>query len=293
MTNRALLSTRVMRRPRNARLALLLLVFGLLTACKTSQDAVNAATQLSNASQQLTAYYTDLSKQVADYTTLNEMHSELMFQKPLDAGVRAESDKTEQELSKRLALAQALGKLASAYSSLATSKSGSDVSTAASALASECKAVPMAPLPGGSAIPDVVGQAAQQLVEYLRAKKLRQSSKAISDIVAGVQQIFAAEISAYESINRRRIEMAQRVARELIKKDVVEINPDLSLALKPFELTQKPVSGPPPEFRSLEDVEIQRGGERQTSEFAANTEALSQALKAASEQVKLVTKRSW
>ena len=292
MTNRALISTRAMCRPRNARMALLMLVIGLLTACKTSQDAVNAATQLTNASQELTAYYADLSKQEADYTTLNEMYSELMFQLPQDAKIRAEADKTEQELGKRLALAQSLGKLAAAYSELATSKSATDVSTAASGLASECKS--MAPMPGGSAIPDIVGQAAQQLVEYLRAKKLRQSSRAISDIVAGVQQLFVSEMPVYESINRSRIEVARTLARELITRNAVEISPDLSLALKTFGLNAKPVPSPPPaEFGSLQDVQIQRSGERQTKEFAANTEALSQALKAASEQVNLVTKRKW
>ena len=292
MTNGPLISTRAICHPRNARMALLLLIFGLLTACKTSQEAANAATQLTNASQQLTAYYADLSKQAADYTTLNEMYSELMFQLPQDAKVRAEADKTEQELGKRLALAQALGRLVSAYSALATTKSATDVSTAASGLASACKSI--APMPGGSAIPDIVGQAAQQLVEYLRAKKLRQSSGAISDIVAGVRQLFVSEMPVYESINRSRIEVAQTLARELITRNVVDINPDLSLALKPFALNAKPVPSPPPaEFLSMQDVQIQRSGEQQTREFAANTEALSKALKAASEQVNLVTRRKW
>ncbi len=292
MTSRASISTRAVRHQRNARIGLLLLLFGLLTACKTSQEAVNAASQLAGSSQQLTAYYADLSNQVADYTTLSEMHSELMFQQPLDANVRAELNTTQQELAKRLALAQSLGKLASAYSALANSKAATDASTAASALAGECKAI--SPMPVGSAIPDIVGQAAQQLVEYLRTKKLRQSSGAISDIVAGVQQMFVSEMPAYESLNRRRIEMAQRVARELIKKDIVEINPDLSQALKPFGLNPKPVHDTPsPEARRLQDIEIQRSGERQTDEFAANTQALSQSMKAASEQLKMVTKRHW
>ena len=106
--------------------------------------------------------------------------------------------------------------------------------------------------------------------------------------------MFASEMPVYESINRSRIEAAQTLARELITRNVVDINPDLSLALKPFELNPKPVPTPPPaEFLSMQDVAIQRSGERQTKEFAANTEALSQALKAASEQVNLVTKRKW
>ncbi len=89
-------------------------------------------------------------------------------------------------------------------------------------------------------------------MEYLRAKKLRQSSKAISDIVSGVQQLFASEMSIYESLNSRRLKMAQRVAQQLLNRDMVEINPDLTSALKPFGLISKPIpTTPPAEFRRL------------------------------------------
>ena len=75
---------------------------------------------------------------------------------------------------------------------------------------------------------------------------------------------------------------------------MVEINPDLTSALKPFGLISKPIpTTPPAEFRRLEDFEIQRSQEKQASDFAANTLAMSQSLKAASEQVRLVSERSW
>ena len=268
------------------RFAALLLVLGLLTACKTSQEAANAAAQLTNVSQQLTSYYTDLSNQVAETITLQEMHSQLMFQTPMDSSVRAELNTTRQELAKRVAMAQALGKLATAYSALANSKSATDISTAAGGLASECKSI--APLPGGSAIPDLVSVASQNLVEYIKQRKLRKSSEAISQIVSGIQEMFASEIPAYKSLNRRRVEIAQRVAGELLQRDVVDVGPALAPALRPFNLIAKPQPNQTTrEMRTMATVEIQRTGETGIEEFAAGTDSLSVALKAASDQVKL------
>jgi hypothetical protein len=272
---------------KNFRLAAFLLAFGLLTACKTSQEATNAATQLTSTSQQLSAYYTDLSNQVADTITLNEMHSQLMFQTAMDSSVRAELDTTQKELAKRVALAQSLGKLATAYAGLANSKAATDISTAASGLATQCKSI--APLPGGNAIPDVVSVASQNLVEYIRQRKLRKSSESISQIMSGIQSMFASEMPAYKSLNRRRVEIAQRVANEFLQKDVVELSPALAPALKPFNLSAKlQPNQMTAEMRAMAKVDIQRTGELQIDEFAEKTNSLSAALKAAGDQVKLV-----
>jgi len=275
---------------KHVRVAVFLLVFGLLTACKTSQEATNAATQLTNTSQQLSAYYTDLSNQVADTITLNEMHSQLMFQTAMDSSVRTELDTTQKELAKRVALAKSLAKLATAYAGLANSKAATDISTAAAGLATECKSI--APLPGGNAIPDVVSQASQSLVEYIRQKKLRKSSESISQIVSGMKSMLASEMPAYKSLNRRRVEIAQRVANEFLQKDVVELSPALAPALKPFNLAAKlQPNQMTAEMRAMAKVDIQRTGETQIDEFAEKTSSLSAALKAASDQVKLVAKK--
>lgn len=278
--------TRASRLP----IAALLVVFSLLTACKTSQEAVNAATQLTNTSQQLAAYYTDLSNQVGDTITLNEMYSQLMFQSAMDASVRSELETTQKELAKRVAMAQALGKLAAAYAALANSKAATDISTAAAGLATQCKSI--APLPGGSAIPDLVSVASQNLVEYIRQRKLRKSSEAISQIVSGMQSLFGSEMPAYKSLNRRRVEIAQRVANQFLQRDVVELSPALAPALKPFNLTAKVQPNQmTSEMRAMAKVDIQRTGEAQVDDFADKTDSLSAALKAATDQVTLVAKK--
>ena len=199
---------------RHLRIVALLLAFGLLTACKTSQEAINAATQLSTVSQQLTAYYTDLSNQVADTITLQEMYAE-QNSRAMNEDLKTSLNTTQEELAKRVALAQALGKLANAYAALANSKAATDISTAAEGLANECKSI--APLPGGSAIPDVVSAASKQLVEYVRQRKLRKSSDAISQIVSGVQAMFASEMKAYETQNKERLRIAASVSRQFVK----------------------------------------------------------------------------
>lgn len=271
---------------RHLRIVALLLAFGLLTACKTSQEAINAATQLSTVSQQLTAYYTDLSNQVADTITLQEMYAE-QNSRAMNEDLKTYLNTTQEELAKRVALAQALGKLANAYAALANSKAATDISTAAEGLANECKSI--APLPGGSAIPDVVSVASKQLVEYVRQRKLRKSSDAISEIVLGVQAMFASEMKAYETQNKERLRIAASVSRQLLKQDAVEVTPALAPALKPFNLTAKPQPNQTPaDLRGLAELEISRTVETQNADFAATTQSLSLALKAANEQVKLV-----
>jgi hypothetical protein len=272
---------------RHFRIVILLLLFGVLTACKTSQEAANAAIGLTKTSQQLTDYYTDLSNQVADTITLQDMYAELMFAGPMDQNLKTELNTTHDELAKRVALSQALGKLAAAYATLANSKAATDISTAASSLANECKLA--GHLPGGGAIPDVVSVAADSLVNYIREKKLRKSSQSISEIVAGIQSFYVSETPAYQTLNQNRIDIAQRVARQLLNRDAVEVSPALAPALKPFNLTPKlPPNQTADEFRRLARVEIARSGDVQMQEFAANTQSLSLALKATSEQVKLV-----
>ncbi len=108
-----------------------LVAIGTLSGCETSTAATNAATQLSKVSQQLSDYYADLSNQVDDTIALNQVQAELLGL-PFDDSDHARLNTTKQEIGKRAAMAKALGALASAYATLAGSKSAADIGTAAS-----------------------------------------------------------------------------------------------------------------------------------------------------------------
>ncbi len=288
MRNRASIGVSFAIRSRYFRAAVLLLLFGVLTACKTSQEAINAANQLTSASQQLDAYYIDLEQQINDTVSLNEIQSQ-MLGVPFEQVDRDQLDTTRQELAKRAAMAHALGTLAQAYAGLAGSKAGTDIGTAASALSNELAG--MKAIPNGPAIGDLVTQASTVLVELVRAHKLQQSSGKIAEIVNKVNLMFQKESSTYESINQQRIVLAESLAVLLVEKDMVDVSPALAPALKPFALNSKLPSGKTPaEVRKVAEAEITSRGAGEISDYDAGTEALSATLSATAKQVAAVAR---
>lgn len=258
----------------------------VLSACKTSPEATLAAQQLTHTSQQLSDYYTDLTNQIEDTVTLNQIQAE-MLGLPFDDSDRDRLNTTEQELAKRASMAKAISNLATAYAALAGSKSAAEIGSAASSFAQECGAIKA--LPGGPAIPNLVGQVADQLVELIRNRKLRQSSAGISQALTAIDTLFEKEMPVYESINKQRITLAQSIAVMLVRKDLVDVNPVLAPALKPFDLVAKPpASQTPAEFRRLAELKIKTSGDRQARDYVAATRALDSALKSVSAQVAAV-----
>jgi len=285
------IASRIHRRLRYGRTAALLLLFATLSACKTSTEGLAAANQLTRTSQQLSAYYSDLISQVQDTITLKQIQAEVMFESPFDTSIADQLNETRQELAQRQSLATALGNVATAYASLAGANSAADIGAAASGLAKQFEAIHK--LPGGPAIPDVVGKAAELLLDQMRERKLRQSSEAISNVVKAVGTLFDAEKPLYESIDSDRIKLASEIARHLVKKEnVVDLTPALAPALKPFDLTANmPVNQPPDKYRALVAEEITARSNQQISDYAATSDALSNSLMAVSEQIAKVAKR--
>ena len=285
------IASRIHRRLRYGRTAALLLLFATLSACKTSTEGLAAANQLTRTSQQLSAYYSDLISQVQDTITLKQIQAEVMFESPFDTSIADQLNETRQELAQRQSLATALGNVATAYASLAGANSAADIGAAASGLAKQFEAIHK--LPGGPAIPDVVGKAAELLLDQMRERKLRQSSEAISNVVKAVGTLFDAEKPLSESIDSDRIKLASEIARHLVKKEnVVDLTPALAPALKPFDLTANmPVNQPPDKYRALVAEEITARSNQQISDYAATSDALSNSLMAVSEQIAKVAKR--
>src|SRR3974390_2958153 len=78
MNARAPIDSRMSARRRYLHVTALVLVFGLLAACKTSDDAVAAAAELTKTSQKLSAYYSGLDDQVQQSITLNKIQVSVM-----------------------------------------------------------------------------------------------------------------------------------------------------------------------------------------------------------------------
>ena len=285
------LANRVLRSRRYFRGVAMLLLLASLTACKTSQDAIAAANQLTLVSQHLAAYYADLDQQMRDTVSLNQMQSDLLGV-PFDETDLAKLATTREELAKRATMAHALGTLAQAYAGLAGSKAGADVGTAASALGTELASIKA--IPGGPVISTLVTQASEALVELSRMHKLQKSSGQVAEVVSAVAQMFekeSVEKPVYQSINKQRIVLAESLALVMLQKDMVKIEPALEPALKPFGLTANlPTGRASAELRHLTEAEIKSSGELQISDYATATKTMATELSAVAKQVEAVAK---
>ena len=268
----------------------LALLFVLLTACKTNTDAAAAAQQLTTVSTNLSAYYADLSTQLDDTITLNEVQA-AMYQLPFGDDVRGQILDVKSQIAKREAMAQSLGKLATAYGSLAGSTAGADAGTAASALADELSTAQA--IPSGSAIPDIVGQAAKLLVDFVQTRDLKKGSIAVSKAVSAVNDLFDGEKPAYESIEKQRLALARQIANKLIDNHGIEIDfaTLVQPATKPFTLTPKSRDiGDDPAYLKLVKSEVNAQAEEQQRQYADSTNDLSAALQAVRKAVDHVAK---
>jgi hypothetical protein len=277
------------RRRTAIRIVSLLLLFGLLTACKTSQEALSAANQLTNVSQKLSAYYTDLSKQTEDSISLNQIQ-EAVMELPAAPQAQAELETTRLELAKRAAMANSMNNLAIAYAGLAGSKSSGDIASAASGFANQCSQIHA--LPGGPAVPDLIGRAGGMLVDAIREHKLKQSAEAISKAVAAVDKLYHDEMKQYESINQDRATVAAQIAEHMVtRENVVDTSLLLALALKQFDLSATvPPAQTPAKYRSLAVKVIHTRRDQQISDFVTTTGDLGDALAAVDKQIASLTK---
>lgn len=212
----------------------LFLCLGLMSACKTSEDATAAASQMATTSQDLVAYYSALT-QVMDNTVKLEQLQSSILGTPFEAQDLTQLQQTEQELQKRSDLAKSLQSLSSGLTKLTGSTADSDVSTAANKLTTEL--VTIKALPKGPPLPAALGEAAQAIAMLLRERDERKAAAQMDSTIAAVSKMFTAEKPVYESLYTTYFVLAASLAQESIKRNWVEESGLLSPALQPFGLS--------------------------------------------------------
>jgi hypothetical protein len=256
----------------------LILSFVCLSACKTTDDAASAAKQLSIVATRLDAYYDDLSKQLDDTVRLNEL-LQVMDGIPFGDADRARILVAKAEIHKRAGMAHSLADLASAYSNLSSSTAKADASTSASDLATALDTAKA--IPDGSAIPDIAGQAAKLLVNFVQVRDVKSGSAGVSKGVAAVSEIFDGEVKAYESIQKQRLALAALISKKLVDNHGVDVDFGelVEPATKPFALNPKgqDVSSDPKYVQLLDD-EIGYQVRDQERQFVDTTKDLAASL---------------
>src|ERR1035437_6245873 len=212
----------------------LLILFSSVFACKVSDDAVAASSQMTSTAAGLNSYYSVLADSVTDTIALYELDS-VISGIPFSSEDRKLPEDTRAEILKRRDLANSLGKLASSMAILSDSKAPADVETAATSLGNEL--IQVKALPGGSSVPDAIGKAGNYLLQVIQQHKEKEAARAMDQILAAVGDLFEKEKPTYDSIARTHLLEASQVAKDLTNANGVDPTVMLTPALKPFNLT--------------------------------------------------------
>jgi hypothetical protein len=217
----------------------LLILFSSVFACKVSDDAVAASSQMTSTAAGLNSYYSVLADSVTDTIALYELDS-VISGIPFSSEDRKLPEDTRAEILKRRDLANSLGKLASSMAILSDSKAPADVETAATSLGNEL--IQVKALPGGSSVPDAIGKAGNYLLQVIQQHKEKEAARAMDQILAAVGDLFEKEKPTYDSIARTHLLEASQVAKDLTNANGVDPTVMLTPALKPFNLTPLPAT---------------------------------------------------
>ena len=264
---------------RLALLSTLLLGFALVSACKTSEDATAAASQLSKTAKDLSSYYGAIRTALKNTGDLSELQN-VLYGTPLDDQQIKEAG---EEIEKRARMAKSLEELAEAFSNLTDSKAAEDDADAANKLGQEL--VSIKALPDGPPIPEARGAAAREAMTLIQEHKEKQAAAVLEQILAGLSDMFAREKPAYESIYKNYVSHAQSIASDMVRKRQVDTSGFLAPALEPFNLTPQIEEGP--STAALDQYALKQIG----NQSAALNAAQQKASDAMDEALKEMTKR--
>ena len=226
-------------RRRRMRATLALAPLLILSACKTSDDAKAAATQMTATAQALQSYYAALHLQVVQTDQLNQLQDVVLGAQTYDAQTKALILDTAAELKKRADLAQSLADLAASLSALTNSTASSDAVTSAQNLASQLGAIkPFRPL--SDAEQKGMSLAVSALVIAIQEHKERDAAQKMEQLADGLPKFFSGEKDEYNSLADQYIGISQSLAMWFLhnKQATSQIGGDLvKVALDPYDLT--------------------------------------------------------
>jgi hypothetical protein len=272
-----------MRRLRSlATWALLLPLFFAIASCRISNDARTTAARMADAANDLSDYYLALSHVVDDQAKLERLQH-AMLGVPLDQQDLAQLKKIHLELAKRVVMAQSLTVLSKDFAELAGSEAPADVSSAAESLG--VKLADIQQLPGASYAPDALQNAGKVLAQLALQHDERKIATQMDTTMTALSQMFSQERPACDSMNRTYIGLAQSLALELLKQNLVDPAGLLEPALKPFGLTSRmPAREIPQGLQDYAREQIHDQGEQKIAAQARASAALERALRELSVQ---------
>jgi hypothetical protein len=216
-----------MRRIKSTVLGVFLLALGS-GGCKTQDDAVAAASQMAETSKTLSAYYTALSKVVSQTQNVYQAQYVLQGLPPMDLS------KTLIQIRARADMALEIGKVSEAFGKISGSKEPKEAAAAATNLNAEL--VTVNALSSNDAETKAVTQGVQAIVSLLQQHDEVAAAKQISPLCHNLSVFFDSEKGLYDSLNETYLLSAQSVAKDMVRKNQVDVSPVFASALQPFSL---------------------------------------------------------
>jgi hypothetical protein len=238
------------------------------TACKTSEDATAAASQMATTAKDLTGYYSQMDTVLDNTIQLNELQSVLLGTS-FDQQARAQMKETQQEIQKREDLAKCLQNLSDEFSKLTGARTSSDVQQAAGKLGSAISS--LGSLPGAGALPTGLGEAGKEIVTLVQEHKEREAGKALDAIVTALSKMYQQETSTYDSLYSQDLVLAESLAKELVKRGWVSEGELFSPITQPFGLA--PPASTPEINKILKAYTEQQIEDRMADQVAAEKKA--------------------
>jgi hypothetical protein len=258
----------------------------VFTGCKTSQDAAEAAKQMSATAKSLSDYYAALHTILTETEQIYALNEQLLA-KPYTAETRQHLKNDEDALAKRAAFAKDFSTLADEFAKLTGSTAAADVSASADKLLTEADS--LASVKASGAEQSLLKDALNLLVTSIKEHKEREAAKDIDTVAKILTDLFAKETDVWNSREAVHTQMAKNLAEYLADQDAVDNSAPLKVALDPFGLTPS-VAHPDlsAKLAPLVKQQIATKAAACDDDYLKATDAMTKSLQEMSKRIRLV-----
>lgn len=261
-------------------------VLFLATACKTSDDAAAASTQMTATAQALSSYYAAVGKVVSNTETIYQLNDQLE-DKEFSQKAKAALRTTKAELADRLKLAQGLAELAGSFAGLAGSKAAADVAASAQNLDAEVHTLSST----AESAPEQQGlhDALSLLVKAIQERKEREAARDMTDVAKGFSALFQKEKPIWNSREEVFATISANLAKDLVDAGDTDNTAMLKVVLDPFGLAPGALSeDTKSKLKAVAKAQIDARRDAAEAEFAAATEAMQRSLDEMAKRIEAV-----
>jgi len=262
--------------PGKAAAALLLTSLLLASGCRTSKDAVSAASQMAETAGALSAYYSSLRTILAN-TDLVFQINDALYAKPYSAANRQLLADAESSLAKRAALASELSAVCGQFSQLTQSTAPGDVATAAAKLQTEIDG--LASVKASSAEQASMKSALQLLVGAVQSHKERDAARAMDQLFSSLAALFDAESDVWQTREELFSRVAGNLAASLVESGSADNCSLLQQPLTPFGMSWSCTAETRAKLQSLELAQLATRQKAFDTSYDKTSTSMSQALR--------------